>query len=48
MITLTINGKVHQTEVELNEVLLDTLRGWAIRVSNEVVKRPIVVSAQYW
>ena len=35
MITLTINGKVHQTEVELNEVLLDTLR----RLGYKSVKR---------
>lgn len=35
MITLTINGKVHQTEVDLNEVLIDTLR----RLGYKSVKR---------
>lgn len=35
MIQLTVNGKVHQTEVELNEVLLDTLR----RLGYKSVKR---------
>lgn len=35
MITLTVNGKVHQTEVYTNEVLIDTLR----RLGYKSVKR---------